>query len=359
MDPFVNLWFDLGELKTKGGWPELLVFLITDIILLTLDVGLDVSTSYEFYMNGEVNWAAVNFGLIFLPCVVRFATSTIEELKSERKGLDTIKQAWGRAVLCLPFFQTYRTIKRFIEMREQKVFQTSTKNMNSIREENANASICEGYLEAAPCQIFNIYVYLVTGTITQTQVGSICTSILTLSLTAEKVYFLYRAKNEKDVDPNWRLKLYLLLPMMLNISSNTILWSLLAANCKIGIVGCIFFVFTVNWGVIKCCHVEDTKQMYSTPSVVAVLSTWSPSCIGTGREMFRSLFISSYLSKLVIMAAFYLLKTFEVSFLPNPPLTSCISTSVNNSGSNSLTMCYNISDCFCGFDCENKKQKIR
>ena len=141
MDPFVNLWFDLGELKTKGGWPELLVFLITDIILLTLDVGLDVSTSYEFYMNGEVNWAAVNFCLIFLPCAVRFATSTIEELKSERKDLYMIKQAWGKAVLCLPFFQTYRTIRRFIEMWEQNVYQTSTKNrkLHSIREENAIA----------------------------------------------------------------------------------------------------------------------------------------------------------------------------------------------------------------------------
>ena len=357
MDPFVNLWLDFGELKTKGGWFQLLVFLITDIILLTLDVGLDVSTSYEFYMNGEVNWAVVNFGLIFLPFVVRLATSTIEELKSERKGLDMIKQAWGKAVLCLPFFQTFCTIKRFSEMLEQKVFQTSTKNMNSIREENAIASIYVGFLEAASCQIFNIYVYLVTGSITQTQVGSICTSILTSSLTAEKFYFLYRAKNEIDVDPNRRLKLSLLIPMMLDISWNTLLWSFLAANFKIGIVGCIFIVFIVNWGVINCCYVEDTK--YSTPSVVAVLSTWSPSCIGSGGEMFVALSQSSYLSKFLIMCAFCFLKTFEVSFLPNPPLTSCISTSVNNSGNNSLTLCYSYSDCFCGFDCENRHQKIR
>ena len=331
------------------------MFLVLDIFLTTLDVILDVSTSYQFYKNDETHWCLMNLCFMVMPSLGMFVTVFFEEFKNNgsKFSYGILNKALMRALLSLPFIQTFRAIRRFKEMREQAVFLTSAENLNKIKKENAEAAIFEAFLEAAPSQVLNIFIFLVTGAITETQVASTCTSVFSLSLAAERVYFHYRT--EMDVDPSWRLKLLVLPCMLLNIISNTILWSVLAANSNIGILYCMLFVFIMNFAMLKTCNpLSSVELMQFSPFSVSLLSTWAPSTLGCGRRMFCSLAISSYTSKLFLIVVFWMLRWLDAPFLPYPPLTSC--TSNNNI---SMAYCYSITECFCGFQCEDKKQKIR
>ena len=137
------------------------------------DGDLDLKTSLQFYRDGEPRWALINTCSVFMPFVFRFI-SFIEEFKrngSKFRCLGTQK-ALRKAGLCLPFVKTYHAVSRLRKMREQAVFLTSATKLNKVMKENSQSAIFEAFLEAAPCQILNIYIFLVTGTIMQTQVAS-------------------------------------------------------------------------------------------------------------------------------------------------------------------------------------------
>ena len=351
MEPFTNLCYDVKELNKNGEFWKLVKFLLFDICFITLDVILDIRTSVQFFEDGDPHWGTLNVCFLILPVVCRFITCFIEDLSW--KG--TLNAFW-KAFLCLPIIQTFRGIWRLHQMRQQAVFLTSTENLYKVKKENAEAAIFEGFLEAAPSQVLNLHILLLTGSISETQVASVCTSMISLTLTAERVYFLYRSKDEEDVDPSLKLQLLVLPFMLLNTISNTILWSVLSANSNAGVIYCIIFVLTINWAVLKSCNsFISVEQITSPPLALSILTTWIPSPLGSGRKMFRSLSISSYFSKFALITVIWWLRWLDASFLPHPPLTTCAEAKENVS----IAYCYNITDCFCGFHCEDKKQKIR
>ena len=353
-----KILFDLKKMKETGGLLDLALFLIADIILLTLDVFLDLSTTLEFYTEGYVNFAAISFAFIFLPFCIRFLMALN---KTTKMGLSQLSLLLWRACHSLPVVQTYQAVLRFIVMWEQSVFTTSAMMVNSIKEENAIAAIYEGCLEAAPSQIFNLYLILVTGSFTPAQLASMITSLLTLSLTGERVYFLYRTKQTKDVNPHWRLKLIVLPCMILNVLSNSILWALLAANAGLGVVVCIGFTITVIWAAARCSNsLVSTWDMFESTAQVATLTTWVPSAIGASRRMFLSLAVSSYATKSFLVLLFIWLRHVRAPFLSSPPLMSCISrSSIKGNESISASLCYSLTECFCGFYCEVRQPQTR
>ena len=357
MEPFTNLCYDARELKRNGELGKLVKFIIFDIFLIFLDVFLDVKTSVQYYQDGEPLWGTLNVCAIFLPFLLRLITCLIEEFKKgSRFSIKGTNNALKKAVFCLPFIQTFRAIMRLKEMRKQAVFLTSVVNLHEIKKENAEAAIFEGFLEAAPCQVLNVYIVIVTGSLSATQALSICTSMLSLTLTAERVYFMYRKQEEMDFEPSWRLVFFLVFPFMLvNIFSNTILWSVLAANYNVGVTACILLALSMNFAIVKMCDKGKSEHMFFSSWTVALLTTWVPSPLGSGRKVFMSLAVSSYMSKLVMLGVVIFLRWLETPFLPFPPLTTCTSTNQTVG----IDYCSSINDCFCWASCTNTKQKIR
>ena len=354
MEPITNLCYDVKELKKNGELVKLAKFLFLNIFLVTLDVILDIKTSIHFFEDGEPHWGTLNVVFIFNPSMFMLVTCFIKEFN---KGtINALREALKKAAFCLPIIQTFRAIWRLHQMRKQAVFLTNAVNLHSIKKENAEAAIFEGFLEAAPCQILNLHILLLTGSITETQVASICTSIITLTLTAERVYFLYRTQEEEDVDPSWRLQLLVFPCMLLNTISSTILWSVLSANFNVWILLCTPFVFFTN---LTCLEIYNTfkgfKQGFKDTVPVSLFASWLPSPLGTANNMLGYLAASSYVSKLALISVIWLLRWLNVSYLPHPPLTTCAHTNY----SSSMSYCYSITNCFCGFQCDNKKQKIR
>ena len=340
VEPYTNLCYDVKELKKSGELNKLVKFLLFDIFFITLDVMLDIRTSFQFFEDGEPHWGTLNVCIVFLPFVWRFMTCILEDLSCQG-----ILHAFWRAFLCLPIIQTFRAIWRLHQMRQQAVFLSSPENLYQVKMENAEAAFFEGIIEAAPSQILNLHIFILTGSISESQVFSICTSMISLTLNAERVYFLY-IEDEGDFDPSLKLQLLVFPFMLLNTISSTILWSLLSANYNVWILLCIPVVEILGYKL----QLNEMVKVW-----ILGLTTWIPSALGTGRKMFRSLAASSYLSKIVLITVIWFLKWMDSPFLPHPPLTSCAETRENVS----IAYCYNITDCFCGFDCEDKKQKIR
>ena len=318
LDPYLNIHFDILQLKKKGGWLDLLLFLGFDIVFITVDVGLDILTSIQFFMEENPFWGSFNVCFIFFPALMRFIVRFAEDFSA--------KKAVKKSVLCLPFVQTWHAINRFTELREQSVFLTSVKKLTSVKRESALCTIYEGFLEASSSQVLIMSIFFMSGMegMTNLRIASICTSIIALSLTAERVFFMFRSVMDTDNDPSWRLKLLVFPCMLLNIFSSTVLWSLIAANVKSGIVYCVLFSWVFNWSILKSCNSAiSTKILFSSPLLIALLTTLAPSAFGADRKMFMSMVLSSYSSKMIMFMVIYWLRWNDASFLPVAPRQAC------------------------------------
>ena len=342
-----------------------------EVILVTSDVFLDFQTFRQFLEEGNEKWAYTNLSFMFIPFVIRIITSSIEEFKKPTKKPWLILY---KSCQSLPFVQTGFAIHRLHRLKEQLVLTTNPKELLKIYQNSARSKIYESYGEAAPSQVLNLTIFFLRGSITETQIFSLCTSYLSLSLTGVTVFYLFRNKQEVEANPPLPLLVITLIPMLLNTAASTILWSILSAYTNVFIIPCLVMVFLITYGsLIIANYFDKTNKADSIYSIfeISLVNTWQPTAIGKYRHTLVVSAIASYGTRLLFIICLWLTDTQDnlsamvssiINHQWNPPLLTCITR--ESFGSLAIpekynSTCSNISSCFCGIACEKIKEQIR
>ena len=266
----LKLWWE------KGVFKDIFLFLVFNIILLTLDVFLDIKTCGQFFLSGDILWATLNMYMIFNPFILRFISNFVIELKTEESWFAKIKMMFScdkilemtmKSSSCLPIVQTIENIRHWQEMKIQKIFLTKAKAIFGIQRKSIINSMFESFAEGAPCLILNLYILCVTGYMSETQIISVVVGVTALSLTAVKIFFLYRSEDEVEVEPGWRLILLTIFPMMINTIASILLWTYISAHMGGYVVIAVLVVFIMNWLSIQfatCCYTKESIPKYNT-----------------------------------------------------------------------------------------------
>ena len=384
---YVFLWIK------KGVWKEILIFLVFNILLLTSDVAFDILTCKEFFENGNTAWAYINLFMIFNPFLLRSVFLFIAEMKNgESKSLiKTIKEVFLTSSACLPLVQTIRNIQRWHQLIRQlilqKIYSTEASKIFRFQGTSIVNSMFETFAEGAPCQILNLYIFMLIGYMSRTQIISICLSIVSLSITGVKLFFFYRAEYEIEVDPGWRLILLTIFPMMINTIASIISWTFIASHTGGYIVLAILFVFFVNWISIQCvkCNTQNTQNTENAQNTqdterpeqlldelflvwTAMISTLLPCVVGAKKGVFMAQILATNLSKLGVLSCIWFLQWYTPEenkynhWFLNTPLVTCVTEGVfttepfcsdleNTTFQNGPCYCSSLQSCFCGFSC--------
>ena len=399
----LKLWWE------KGVFKDIFLFLVFNIILLTIDVILDIKTCIQFFLSGNILWAMLNFYMIFNPFILRFFSNFVIKLTTEKRRSSKMKimsfscKIWEtieKSYSCLPLFQTIKNIKSWQEMKTQKIYLTRAKAIFGIQCESIVNSIFEAFGEGAPCQILNLYIFLATGYMSETQIISVVVGAVSLSLTSIKIFFLYRSEDEVEVEPGWRLILLTIFPMMINTVASILLWTFIAAHTGGYVVFVVLVVFVLNWASIQLATLSYKKEIIQgsetfenevsdidggdreeevfnftfTNLEVAMISTLLPCVVGKTRGIYVSQLLCTNISKLVILSCIWYLQWYiptEHWFL-NTSLVTCIDQmndteyllcterKINATNSNPC-ICGSLQNCFCGYSCSESQrgEKIR
>ena len=385
LNPFV--WMEKGVIGKIG------LFFFFNIILLTLDVLFDILTCHQFIMDGYIHWGMINLCMIFCPFVLRLIFGFVNELKYVdsskyptlyRKSIFvscySIEKICLTSLECLPLFQTIHNVRKWQKMKYQALFLSDNKILFELQTTTIMNAMIETFAEGAPCQIINLYIFMMTGYMTVTQIISVCLGIFSLSTTGVKIFLLYRAEDEIEVDPGMRLTFLILPCMIINTAASILLWTYLAAYTKGYIVIVILVVFLMNWISITCAkktkHQPQLNDQLSDKKVynfsfsdveTAMISTLLPCVVGTNRSVFMSQLLATNISKLCILC-FIWFRWDALSL--NTPLVTCVNMNASElycaepnvtNSKDEYQCCTSIQSCFCGYNCDASQlgQKIR
>ena len=362
-------WYDIHPLWKGGGLIEIAKHLLLEVILTTVDVILDLMTFLEFLEKGNVKWAYTNLSFIFLPFVLRVTTCTFEQLKNTYPLTYKVKTVLCTSIQYLPVIQTFFSIKRFFLLKDQTVHTSDPTKLIEAYKESTRLKVYEAFSEAAPSQILNLCIFLVTGSVTYTQIFSMSTSFLSLSLTGSAVFYLYRGKLEEDAHPSVELLSLSIIPMLLNTAASMIFWGVLAAHANILILPCTCLVFLVTYITLKIDdYFFDSKidSNYRTIEI-ALINTWQPVAVGRQKSTLILSAIASYGSRLILILLLWIFGAYrannllKLNLVWSPPLLTCLSNESYSILQFKLTSpCYSLQDCFCGTSCGiETKEKIR
>ena len=350
----------------------------------------DILTFFEFIDDGNNKWAKANLGFIFLPSVLRFFTSMFQEISRKPKQDDVeiastnIRATEKEKSICmrvltiplemikaLPGLQTLFAIKRFFTLRDQLVHTSDPAKLEETFKESAQLKVYEAFAEAGPTQVLNMYIFLLTGNISELQILSMVFSTLSLSMSGTANFFLFRNKQEEDAKPSFPFVVLTFIPMLLNTIASALLWSILASFSSGLIYLSIGLVFAVTFVSLKIhdCFMKSKKiQTNHTIAELAIINTFQPTGVGKHSSMFITAAIASYGTRLILIIFLWIFQSYQLNhilglgYVWTPPLITCITneTFLLYFNLTKTQTCDNLQTCFCWTSCESSvREKIR
>ena len=363
--------YDIVPLWRGGGMFKLLKYLVFDVVLLTADVVTDILTFNEFLNNGNPKWAYTNLSFIFLPSIIRLMTTTYEQFKCNQEVKmeknEKVKEVVLASIKALPIIQTIFSIRRFFVLKNQLLHTSDPSQLNKTYRESAHLKVFEAFAEAGPSQILNIYIFLVTGSLTWTQCLSLTTGFFSLSMSSLTVYYLFRSKKEEDPNPSIPLLLMPMLPMLVNTVASTLLWAIVASFGSFLIIPSIILVFVTIYTslLVKHCFVaepEDTGSNYSRHEV-ALLNTFQPVAVGNHGYTLVISAVASYGARLFMILLLWIFQAYRLhnntEFSPTAPLLTCVPEDhfqAYQAKANQSNSCTTLGNCFVGNESANSER---
>ena len=131
----------------------------------------------------------------------------------------------------LPFVVPLRNMYLFVKLCRMgypyHAFERS-KDVEDILSEVGLATFYESFCEAGPQSVTTCVVFLCTGRISETQIVSLLTSLISLTWGASRAYFIQRMEHDADPDPNFAIVFFRIFPFMLvSVINSLVMWVLI------------------------------------------------------------------------------------------------------------------------------------
>ena len=236
---------DLSTLKTRifaflGDHVKISLFLIFNSILPLTDVFTDSFTSYDLYTSGHVLWAILTFSLMWNPFIIHLAAFVFYFFKHKfiTKKEFHVTSELKRVLFFFPYFTPIRNIyyaKKLYKLRfGMRDFQAkNAEEVERIQHQAGSAGMYESLLEAGPQCVVQLKIILSTGSISYAQMASLPVSIFSLAWASSRAYFIQRADDYSDPDPDVVLLTRNIFPWMLIV----VVHSLTIWTCIAGLLG--------------------------------------------------------------------------------------------------------------------------
>ena len=249
------------ELKRIVGKSQALLYIFFNSMLPAIDVVSDFLTFNELMYSGNPKWAWVTLFCIFLPflfkCCIFF--------KDLVRGRASLQNLVG---LLLHFPLVSPLIFATLGLRLLMIDETKAENAATIEKIQKIAglgSLYESYLESGPQVLVQLHIVTCTGRVGTTQLVSMCSSIVMLSLTSARAFYIQRDVVHSEPSPSPHMLLQVIPWKFFQVVSSVFQWSYVA-NLK----QFIFAVFALSGIFTWIClwTYEKILGKLKTPAVI-------------------------------------------------------------------------------------------
>ena len=201
----------------------------------------DLVGFFDLLSQGHVYWAMVTLMWVFLPVVVEIVIFLTNWITTKTFSPENFKKCF----LLFPFVAPGRMLKRWYQLwRNRKdprehwswslasederkdLVQKRNEKMEKIYQDAGSHGVKEAFLESFGQMVTQSVIITSSGHISYTQMVSLPVSILALSFGASKAFFTIRSGEDKNPDPNLKMLLSIIFPLMLvQVGSSALSWT--------------------------------------------------------------------------------------------------------------------------------------
>ena len=208
----------LKKVISKG---KALLFILLNAILPSIDILSDVFTFVELLDSNNPRWAASTLTCIFLPFIAK-ACMLLWDLVQGKASLKNLAGLFLNFPLVSPLvFATLGVHLLIID--ESKATNCST--VETINKVAGLSSLYESFFESGPQLLVQLNVVSCTGRISKFQMFSMSSSIVLLSLTSARAFFIQRDVVHADPAPNVHMLLKTFPWTFALVTSSAIQWT--------------------------------------------------------------------------------------------------------------------------------------
>ena len=265
----------LRKVVSKG---QALLYIVLNGILPAIDVISDVFTFVELLDSSNPKWAFTSLFCIFLPFTVKMLMF-VKEVCQGKASLENLAGLFLHFPLVSPLiFATLGLHLLILDATEAE----NSATIETIQKVAALGSLYESFFEAGPQLLVQLNIVSCTGRVSHTQLFSMSSSIVTLSLTSARAYYIQRDIVHADPAPNPHMLLRALPWNFLQVVSSAIQWAYVA-NLK----ELIFVVFALSgsftWFVLWAVEKMTKTKLDNPVELHQVLVENEPA--GTNQEI--------------------------------------------------------------------------
>ena len=220
--------------------PKLTLFALFSVFLTTVDLGSDTYQSYDYIINGNIFWGQTTITIVFVPFFTVLISESlrhflkkegdknitwISKLKTIFKHfpfvqplihflcLKDMKMAKDQMEKSLKFYESFNPDmitdknKEFIQKDVERAANDYVKakdNCLRIMTDFQKMKLYEAFGESAPQAALQISIVLQVGILSTTQIITICTSFLSLTLGASEILLMMSTKDNPIKESSWK-----------------------------------------------------------------------------------------------------------------------------------------------------------
>ena len=190
-----------------------------NVFLNGFDIYTDIKFAIHLFLLGHFQWGAWTLVFVFTPFLIKLCELARD---SWNKGKAPTGTQWFKVFLHLPLlapFVNLLLVIRFMFLDFEK--RENDSQIEAILKVSGLTSLYESFGEAGPQLVLQSHIFACTGQISSTQKVTSITSLMSLTWSASRAFFIMRDPDHADADPSLQMVLLIVLPMLCLVLSST------------------------------------------------------------------------------------------------------------------------------------------
>jgi len=185
---------------------------VFNVGLSGFDIFTDIRFAIQLFILGHFKWGALTLTFVFTPFLIKLCELAWDSWK---KGKVPEKKQWLKVFLHLPLLAPF--VNLLLAVRLLLLDFDSPEQASKIEEILKAAgltSLYESFCEAGPQLVLQTHIVACTGQFSRQQQVTSIISLISLTWSSSRAFFILRDSNYADADPNLKM-VCLVIPLML------------------------------------------------------------------------------------------------------------------------------------------------
>ena len=235
-----------------------------NVFLNGFDIYTDIKFAIDLFLLGHFQWGAWTLVFVFTPFLIKLCELARDSWK---KGKALTGTQWFKVFLHLPLLAPF--VNLFLAIRFMLLDFEKPENdsqIEAILKVSGLTSLYESFGEAGPQLVLQSHIFACTGQISTTQKVTSITSLMSLTWSASRAFFIMRDPDHADADPSLKMVLLIVLPMLWLVLSSTFCLTMAGGILKYWVALIIAAIAFLNFLVqLRKCenkkgYKEDAEQ---------------------------------------------------------------------------------------------------